>query len=144
MVCGIILNIKVMVKMFLQLIESLGISQRTISYIITIVITVLITVPVQYTIQSATEVKTTLDTVVVNQRRLEQSLTKVFESVGDRLSDIEERQQSFMQYYIYSEDTQNEIILDLSQGTQMGPVYDERIRNLNRQRNDLLENIGYK
>lgn len=127
-----------MVQTIVKVASYLGISKKLISYVLTIVITVSLTIPTTLTIQSATAVKVTLDTVVVNQKKLERSLNKVFNSVGERIDYIERTQHRFIDTYLRSERIQNEVILSNSIGDPKYPVFKEKIMNLERMQRDFL------
>lgn len=134
-----------MIKTILKLAEYLGVSPKTISYLATVIITIVVTVPATFTVQSASEVKNTLDTVVVNQKRLEKSLNTVFSHLGERVNEIGQQQQeilnrqnSFRTIYLRYQKSQNDMILKNSEGTKYFPVFKERIHGMEKVQYDYL------
>lgn len=127
-----------MVQAIIQLARYLGVPPKIFSYFAVMAITVLLTIPVTFTVQSATQMKDTLDTVVVNQKRLEMSLTSIFENVGERLNTLEKNQHDFYKMYMQGEATQNTMILDIGSETNWLPIHKERVKSLEKTHKDFL------
>jgi len=127
-----------MIQSIISIARFLGVSPQVVSYVLTVVVTVALTIPVTVTIESATQVKKTLDEVVVNQKELERSLTSIFKSVGERMNSLEQNQEAFYNLYIRSENIQNDMIIELGDGTDLSPVHKERINSLDMSNEDFI------